>query len=145
MGLSDELLNPNKKAMVVADCCTMIDEQAKSKQGLSGLAVKTAYSAMKGIKPGFIAYAVEQLLPQCLTALDPIWSEGVQKGNPVGYLDATRSSTADALLSVTDERVKNAKSSIVRGSYNKLRGSAKTHVEEAVPHLARVIDKHTQV
>ncbi len=145
MGLSDDLLNPNKKAMVVADCCTMIDEQVKSTQGLSGLAVKTAYSAMKGIKPGFIAYAVEQLLPQCLTALDPIWSEGVQKGNPVGYLDASRDRTADALLGVTDARVKNAKSSIVRGSYKKLRGSAKSHVEDAVPHLARVIDKYTKV
>lgn len=144
MGLSDELLNPNKKAMVVADCCTMIDEQATSRQGLSGLAVKTAYSAMKGIKPGFIAYAVEQLLPQSLTALDPIWSEGVQKGDPVGYLDANRSRTADALLGVTDERVKNARSSIVRGSYKKLRGSAKSYVEDAVPHLARVIDKYTQ-
>ena len=94
MGLSNDLLNPNKKAMVVADCCTMIDEQATRKQGLSGLAVKTAYSAM---------------------------------------------------LSVTDERVKNARSSIVRGSYKKLRGSAKTHVEEAVPHLARVIDKYAKV
>jgi hypothetical protein len=145
MGLSDELLNPDKKAMVVADCCTMIDDQATSKQGLSGLAVKTAYSAMKGIKPGFIAYAVEQLLPQCLTALDPIWSEGVQKGNPVGYLDASRERTADALLGVTDARVKNARSAIVRGSYKKLRGSAKSHVEDAVPHLARVIDKHTKV
>ena len=144
MGLSDELLNPDKKAMVVADCCTMIDEQANSKQGLSGLAVKTAYGAMKRIRPGFIAHAVEQLLPQCLTALDPIWSEGVQKGNPVGYLDGCRSRTADALLGVTDARVKSARSPIVRGSYEKLRGSAKNHVEEAVPHLARVIDKYTK-
>ena len=144
MGLSDDLLNPNKKAMVVADCCTMIDEQATSKQGLSGLAVKTAYNAMKGIKPGFIAYVVEQLLPQSLTALDPLWSEGVLKGDPVKYLDSKRSNAADALLSVTDERVKNAKSPIVRGSYKKLRSSAKSHVEEAVPHFARVIHKYIE-
>lgn len=144
MGLSDDLLKPNKKAMVVADCCTMIDEQATSKQGLSGLAVKTAYSAMKGIKPGFIAYVVEQLLPQSLTALDPLWSEGVLKGDPVKYLDSKRSNAADALLSVTDERVKNAKSPIVRGSYKKLRSSAKNHVEEAVPHFARVIHKYIE-
>ena len=144
MGLSDDLLNPNKKAMVIVDCCTMIDEQATSKQGLSGLAVKTAYSAMKGIKPGYITHVVEQLLPQCLTALDPLWSEGVAKGDPVKYLDSQRSSAADALLSVTDERVKNARSSIVRGSYNKLRSSAKNHVEQAVPHFAKVIDKYIE-
>lgn len=145
MGLSDELLNSNKKTMFVADCCTMIDEQANSKQGLSGLTVKTAYSAMKGIKPGFIAHVVEQLLPQCLMALDTIWSEGVHKGDPVGYLNSKCSLTADALLSVTDERAKNAKSRIVRGSYKKLRGSAKIYVEEAVPHLARIISKHSKV
>ena len=144
MALSDGLNDPNKKNMVVADCCTMIDEQTASKQGLSGIAVKTAYRAMKGIKPGFIAYAVEQLLPQCFTAIDPIWSEGVQKGDPVEHLIANRSETADALLSVTDVRVKKAKSSLLRGSYDKLRGSAKTHVEEAVPQLARVIDKYTK-
>lgn len=144
MGLSDGLSNPNKKTMVVADCCTMIDEQVASKKGLSGIAVKTAYSAMKGIRPGFIAYAVEQLLPQCFTAIDPIWSEGVQKGDPVGHLVTSRSRTADALLSATDARVKKAKSSILRGSYEKLRGSAKSHVEEAVPNLARVIDKYTK-
>lgn len=145
MGLSDGLKNPNKKAMVVADCCIMLDEQVASKQGLSGIAVKTVYKAMKGIKPGFIDYAVEQLLPQCFTALDPIWSEGVQKGDPVGYLDVSRSRTADALLSVTDTRAKNAQNKILRGSYEKLRGSAKNHVEEAVPHLARIIDKYTKV
>ena len=144
MGLSDDLLNPDKKAMFVAECCTMIDQQATSLAGLSGLAVKTAYSAMKGIKPGFIAHVVEQLLPQCLTALDPLWSEGVLKGDPVKYLDLERSNAADALLGVTDLRVKDAKSPIVRGSYKKLRSRAKNHVEEAVPHFAKVIGKYTE-
>lgn len=144
MGLSDGLKNSNKKAMLVADCCTMLDEQVAAKQGLSGIAVKTVYRAMKGSRPGFIAYAVEQILPQCFTALDPIWSEGVQKGDPVGHLDVSRSRTADALLGVTDTRVKNVQSKLLRGSYEKLRGSAKSHVEEAVPHLARVIDNYTK-
>ena len=35
--------------------------------------------------------------------------------------------------------VKNAKSSLVRGTYEKLRGSAKKNVEEAVPRLARLL------
>jgi len=144
MGLSDGLLNPTKKAMVIDDCCNMIDRQLASKSGMSGMALKTTFAALKGVKPGYIPYVVEQILPQCLKALDPIWSEGVQKGDPVGHLIANSSNTADALLSVTDARAKNVKRQIVRSTYEKLRGSAKKHVEEAVPDLAKVIDKYTK-
>ncbi|MCX7594753.1 MAG: hypothetical protein N2235_13510 [Fischerella sp.] len=142
MGLSDELLNPNKRSMVVDDCCNMIEAQLASKSGISGMALKTAFAALKGIKPGYIPYVVDLLLPECFTALDPIWSEGVEKGDPVEHMIASRSRTADALLSVTDAKAKNVKRQIVRGTYEKLRSSAKQHVEEAVPDLAKVIDKH---
>ncbi|MBD2508617.1 hypothetical protein H6G91_15250 [Nostoc muscorum FACHB-395] len=145
MGLSEGLLNPTKKAMVVDECCNMIEVQLASKSGMSGIALKTAFAALKGVKPGYIPYVVEQILPQCLTAIDPIWSEGVQKGDPIGHLNANRSHTADALLGVTDARVKSAKRQIVRGTYEKLRGSAKKHVEEAIPDLAKVIDNYTKV
>jgi hypothetical protein len=144
MGLSDELLNSNKKNMIVDDCCTVIEAQLASKSGISGIALKTAFAALKGVKPGYIPYVVEQLLPQCFTALDPIWDEGVQKGDPVEHLVASRDRTADALLSVTDERVKQAKRPIVRGTYEKFRGSAKQHVQEAVPDFAKVIGKYAQ-
>ncbi|MEH1925427.1 DUF6918 family protein [Nostoc sp.] len=145
MGLSDGLLNPTKKAMVIEDCCNMIEGQLASKSGMSGIALKTAFAALKGIKPGYIPYVVEQILPQCFTALDPIWSKGIEKGDPIEYLSVNRSDTADALLSVTDARVKSAKRPIVRGTYEKLRGSAKRHVEEAVPDLANVINNYTKV
>ncbi|AFY46209.1 hypothetical protein Nos7524_0287 [Nostoc sp. PCC 7524] len=144
MALSDGLVDSHKRAMVVDDCCTMIDNQLAAKSGLSGMALKAAFAALKGVKPGYIPYVVEQLLPSCFTAIDPIWSEGIKNGDPVGHLAANRSRTADALLSITDERVKNTKRAIVRGTYEKLRGSAKQHVEEAVPDLAQVIDKYTK-
>ncbi|BAB74953.1 DUF6918 family protein [Anabaena sp. FACHB-709] len=144
MGLSDGLLNPEKKALVVEDCCNMIEAQLASKSGISGITLKTAFAALKGIKPGYIPHVVEQLLPQCFEALDPIWSEGVQKGDAVGHLVESRSRTADALLSITDARVKDSKRQIVRGTYERFRGSAKQHVEEAVPDFAKLIEKYTK-
>ncbi|MBD2364714.1 DUF6918 family protein [Anabaena sp. UHCC 0399] len=144
MGLSDGLLDANKKAMVVNDCCNMIESQLAAKSGISGIALRTAFAALKGVKPGYIPYVVEQLLPPCFSAIDPIWSEGMQQGDPVAHLVGSRSRTADALLSVTDTRVKNSSRSIVRGTYEKLRGSAKQHVEEAVPDLAKVIQDYTK-
>ncbi|KYC41929.1 hypothetical protein WA1_18095 [Scytonema hofmannii PCC 7110] len=144
MGLSDGLSNPNKKDMVVADCTKLLDEQVASMGGLSGLALKAGYAAVKGIAPSYCTEAIERLLPQSFTALDPIWNEGVQTGDPVGHLVQNRSRTAEALLSVTDGRIEKSDNTTVRGVYSKLRNSAKKHVEEAVPGLAKVIDNYTK-
>jgi hypothetical protein len=142
MGLSETLLDTSKKSQVIADCCTLVDEEVASKSGLSGLAVKAGYAAVKGIKPGFIAQVVEKLLPEFAAKLDPLWAEAVKGGNPTAHLNANRSRVADALLSVTDEKAKTSTSSVVRGTYEKLRGSAKKNVEDAVPRLAQLIQKH---
>jgi hypothetical protein len=142
MGLSEKIINSGQKDLIVQDCCTMIDAQLASKSGISGMALKAAFAALKGIQPGYIPHVIESLLPVCLTAIDPIWSEGVQQGEPVKYLAANRSRTADALLSVTDARVQYTKRQIVRGTYDKLRSSAKKNVEDAVPDLAQVIGKY---
>jgi hypothetical protein len=142
MGLGDVINDPTKKPAIVADCCTLIDEEVAARGGLSGLAVKAGYAAVKGIKPGFVKEVVEKLLPEFATQLDPLWDEGKKTGNAAGFLQANKSRVADALLSVTDERSKHAKSSVVRGTYEKLRGSAKKNVEEAVPRLARLLTKH---
>ncbi len=143
MGLSDNLLNPNNKPLIVQDCCEMIDAQVASKSGLSGMAIKTAFAALKGIKPNYIHGVVDSLLIPCLTAIDPLWDEGIAQGEPVEYLKANQSRTADALLAVTDTKVKNSKLQLVRGVYDKLRNSAKQHVEEAVPHFAQIIGKYS--
>ncbi len=142
MGLRDVLMGDAKKAAVVSDCCALIDEEVAAKGGLSGIAVKAGYAAVKGIKPGFIKDVVDKLMPEFCDALDPVWNEGVQKGNPEAHLLASRSRAADALLSVTDAKSKNAKSALVKSTYEKLRGSAKKHVEEAIPRLAKLIAKH---
>ncbi|HEY9671939.1 MAG TPA: hypothetical protein V6D11_10875 [Waterburya sp.] len=144
MGLSENLNDPNKKASVVADCVKLIDEQVKAKSGLGGMAWKAAYGAVKGVMPNYIEGAIERLLPEASAALDTIWSEGLQAGDPVSYLIQNRSRTADALLSITDVRIEKTNNGIVRGSYNQLRKSAKNDVEEAVPGLAQIINNHTK-
>lgn len=142
MSLVEAVNDPKKKPAVVADCVKLVDEEVASKSGLSGFAVKAGYAAAKGVKPGFIVEVVEKLLNDFAKQLDPIWEEGRGKGNAVGHMTSNKSRVADALLSVTDEKVKGSKSSMVRGTYEKLRGSAKKNVEEAVPRLAKLLEKH---
>ncbi len=98
MGLSEALTSPTKKAAVVADCCSLVDEEVRDKGGLSGLAVKAGYAAIKGVKPGFVAEVVDKLLPEFAANLDPIWQEGKAKGDAAAYLTSNKSRAADALL-----------------------------------------------
>jgi hypothetical protein len=142
MGLGDAINDPTKKSAVITDCCTLVDEEVAGKSGFSGLAVKAGYAAVKGVKPGFIAEVVTRLLKDFADKLDPLWEEGKAKGDPAGHFAANKSRVADALLSVTDEKAKSAKSAVVRGTYEKLRGSAKKNVEDAVPRLAKLLQKH---
>jgi len=141
---SDILNDPNKQAAVVADCLKLIDQQVNAKSGMGGMVWKTAYGAVNGVKPGYIEGAVDRLLPECLTALESMWSEGVQAGDPVAYLNQNSSRAADALLSITDARIEKTSNGIVRGSYKQLRGSAKSEVEAAVPGIAKIIAEHTK-
>jgi hypothetical protein len=61
----------------------------------------------------------------------------------VDHLCAQKSKVAEALLSVTDEKAQRADNALVATTYKKLRPSAKEHVEQAVPGLATLLDKHT--
>ncbi len=138
--LPDVLLNEAKKTEVIEDCCALIDAEVKDKGGLSGLAIKAGYSAVKGIKPGFIKQAVTDMLPEFAKALDPLFQEA--QGKPVADFFAQNSTrAADALLAITDARAAKSKSGVVKGTYDKLRGSAKKNVEAAIPRLGKMVEK----
>jgi hypothetical protein len=143
MGSLVELLNSEKKDAVVTDCCTLIDQEVADKGGLTGLAIKAGFGAVKGIKPGFIRTVVSDLLPEFARTLDPIYQEAKSQGKPIAaHLVANGGRAADALLSITDSKAGGAKSGVVKSTYDKLRPTAKKHVESAVPRLAKLIEKY---
>jgi hypothetical protein len=142
--LSEILTSDSKKSAVIDDCLALIDAEVADKGGLSGLAIKAGYGVVKGIKPGFVKHVVTDLLPEFATALDPLYQEALEKKRPVGeYFRENAGRAADAMLTVTDAKAKNAKSGAVKATYEKLRGSAKRNVEAAVPRLGKMIEKHS--
>jgi hypothetical protein len=141
--LPEVLTSDAKKQSVVDDCMHLIDDEVKDKGGLTGLAIKAGYSAVKGVKPGFVKNVVTDLLPDFAKALDPIYQEGQSKGQKAAaYFDANTGRVADALLGITDAKAARSSSSVVKGTYDKLRGSAKKNVEAAIPRLGKLIEKH---
>lgn len=145
MGLCDVLQDDETRRRLVADCTQLIDTQVSAKGGLSGLALKTTYGVVKGLGPTYVPGAVERILPDILSALDPLWQEGVQSGDPTQFLTQNPDRTADCLLSVTDSRIAQSNNGLVKTSYNKLRKSVKGDVEAAVPGLAQVLGNHVAV
>ena len=143
MGLSDILLNENNRETFVDDCVKLIDKQVAAAPGLGGLALKAAYSTVKGIRADYCAQVVDQLLPEISIALDPMWTEAVNNGNPVQYFAERKAEVADELLQISDKRVEKSTRGMVKGAYAKLRPSAKTYVENGVPDLAKIINKHS--
>ncbi|HXN33809.1 MAG TPA: hypothetical protein VN894_18195 [Polyangiaceae bacterium] len=141
--LTEALTEDSKKSAVVDDCMGLIDAEVADKGGLTGLAIKAGYKAVQGVKPGFVRQVVSDLLPEFARVLDPLYQEAKTQGRGVrDHFSANAARVADALLSITDEKAKRAKSAMVKGTYDKLRGSAKKNVEAAVPRLGAMIDKH---
>ncbi len=115
----------------------------KDKGGISGLAIKAGYGAVKGIKPGFVRGVVTDLLPEFAQALDPVWQDAKKDSKAVAAFFASNSGrVADALLAITDAKAQRAKSAVVKGTYEKLRGSAKKNVEAAAPRLGEMVQKY---
>lgn len=107
------------------------------------MAIKSAYKLVQGVSPGFIRHVVDHLLDDFLRAIDPVYQEAVQKGEAVGpYLLSRRGEVAEALLAVTDDRARNARRAMIKKTYEKLRPTAKKHVEAAAPRLAQLLERH---
>src|SRR5689334_15800243 len=141
--LAEALTDESKKQSVVRDCCELIDAEVKDKGGISGLAIKAGYGTVKGIKPGFVEKAVEDLLPEFAKALDPIYADAKsQNKNIASFFNESTSRVADALLSITDAKAARSKSGVAKSAYDKLRGTAKKNVEQAVPRLGKLIEKY---
>jgi len=142
--LTETLTAESRKNAVVDDSIALIDAEVSDKGGLTGLAIKAGYKTIQGFKPGFLRQVVIDLLPEFAQALEPMYEEAKTSGRSVReHFSSNASRVADALLSITDDKAKRSKSAMVKGTYEKLRGSAKRNVEAAVPRLSAMIEKHS--
>lgn len=144
MHLSLHLTAPDARPAVVADACTLLDHEVASASGLSGMAIRTAYRVLTGIRPGMVRGAVDGLLDPFADQLDPFYQQHLTTGAPLSdILTAQRTSMAEALLSITDDRAERTSQVTLRRAYQRVRGSARGYVEAAAPGIAALIDAHT--
>lgn len=145
--LNDILLNPATRPTVVTDLQALVGQEVSDKSGVSGAAVKLGYATVTKLRPGVVPAAVNKMLPQFAGALEPFYSDyKARAGTDFGaYLASRPDEASEALLSVTDDRAEYSSSDALKKAYAKLRPNARRNVEEALPRLGILIDKHAGV
>jgi hypothetical protein len=142
--LQEILLAPDTQPKVIADCCTMIDQEVAEKSGVSGTTVKLAYKTVNTFLPGHVRHMVESLLPDMVDKLEPYWADfSISGGSEFGdYLAKRGPEVSEALLSVTDARAAASSRPTVIKAYRSVRGSAVKNVEAALPHVGELVLKY---
>lgn len=142
--LSDALNDPNKRKRIVDDGVQVIEQEVASKRGFSGLAVKAGFKAVKALRPGIIGMALDHLLPEFAGQIDPFYEQW--KSSPNGslesYFKSRDAEIANALLSITDARSRNAQNRGMKKAYDKLRPQGLEHTKAAIPRLAGLVERH---
>ncbi len=146
MGTLGEILTADDvRRQVIDDCCQLIEDEVRSKRGVSGMAIKGGFKAFKKVKPGALPTAVHNLLDEFAAAVDPFYQEHLKSGKG-GSVARTilpqRGRVADALLAITDRRSQRFRGGLIKKTYQKLRPMAKRHTEDAIPGVCRLIDKY---
>lgn len=138
------LTEPARRPRVLDDCVEVLDAEVDSKSGLTGMAIKGAYAVVKAVKPGFVRIAFDDMLEDFSARLDPFFQQAHAASQPLpAYLSTRAGEAADALLGITDERAGRAKNTAVKKAYDKLRPTAKKHVEAAIPRVSQMIERNT--
>jgi hypothetical protein len=129
-----------KREPVIADCVNLIDSQVKQK----GFIIKGAYATIKTVKKGFIPEVVDSLLDDWLGKLQPHYDKwAANKSSSLSdYLVARQDDVAEDLLSVTDAKAEKTSHGTAKKMYGKMRDGAKRNVVEAIPDLAKLVEKH---
>jgi hypothetical protein len=135
------MLAPDTQPQVIADCCTLIDQQVAELSGVSGTAVKLAYKTINSILPGHVRFMVESLLPDMVAELEPYWGDFSTSGGAEfgDYLAKRGDEVAQSLLAVTDARAADSGRPVVIKAYGSVRGSAGKHIQAALPRVGELV------
>ena len=138
--LVEQLGNESRRPAVISDCVELIDAQVKQK----GFVIKGAYATIKAIKKKFVPEVVDSMLDEWLAKLQPHFDKwSASKASSLGdFLVARSDDVAEDLLSVTDARAEKTTHTTAKKMYLKMRDGAKRNVVEAIPDLAKMIEKH---
>lgn len=142
--LFDAAQDPVRRRRIVDDGVAVIDAEVDDKSGVTGLAVKAGFKVVKGVKPGIIPQAMNNLLDDFARKVDPFYDEFKASGQADlrTYFVRRGNEIAEALLAITDDRAARSDHRTLKSAYQKLRPQAVKHVVAAMPRVADLVRKH---
>lgn len=142
MTLRETLLDPTVRPEAVEALFRLAEAEVIAKKGMGGAVVKTAFAGAKKAGEGRLKGAINGLLPEIATILEPHHTAAA--GQPFGpYLahPARSDQVADQLLAVADAKAARVEGNPLGRVYSGLRKGAKGHVTAALPGLGETIDR----
>ena len=142
--LSSIIQDTAKLRAVVDDGVGVIEQEVASKRGFTGVAVKGAFKAVNKAKPGFVRGALHHLMPDFARKVDPFVTQWQATGTGTlsQFFSANDDAIANALLSITDDRARNAENRGVKKAYESLRPKGLEHTKAAMPRLGDLVSRH---
>jgi hypothetical protein len=134
-----ELLNtPERRPKVLLACQALVEDELSRAKGVSGIALRTAFSVIQAVDGDFIQKALDRLFDDFVNRLEPFWAKTtVERVEQDWKADAA--GVANALLGAADSKVERVQNQTVKKVYGKLRPKAAGYVQNAVPGLAEVV------
>lgn len=147
--LSAELTG-SKRDTVVRDLTEFADQTVSQQSGISGVAVKGAYSAVQKIRPDIVSRGINRLLPDVAEALQPHWNDYLSAGGGQAdtagtfgtFLDNRRDQVADSLLEIGDRTADRLDNPTLVKIYRGVRGRGEKILAANVAGIGQVVESH---
>jgi hypothetical protein len=132
-----------KRPLIIQDCEQMINQEVADKRGLTGVAVKAAFKAIRKFKPTIIPSALEDLVDEFAVQVEPFWQDCQSEGSTAEpYFVRRKDDIANALLQITDAKSERSPNRVLVKAYSSLRGKAIQHIGAAMPRFSRIVERH---
>ncbi len=139
MGIAHLLTDDAARRAFLEGGVRLVQDELDRKTGLSGMALRAGFRTLQAVRPDIVPAALEAMLPAFADAVGAEVDAALQGEGIVARFRARTGPIADALLAVTDARAARAANRTVAGAYQALRGTARSHVAEAVPGVGRLL------
>ena len=140
MSLSEQLTTPEKRGPVAADLARTLDAEVASKGGLTGAAIKTAYSGAK--KKVNVETKLNENLQQIVAVFDPYWEQFDGQGDFGQFLASRGDEVTGKILGIADSRAETTSNAQFKKLYSTFRSKAGEHIKAALPAVGSCLQRH---
>ena len=142
--LADILLAPQQRDALIADAASMVEQHIQQRGGLKGIGMKTGLSLLKAARPDILQRASARLLPDMITALEPLYTQFRNSGDGdfAVFLGRHADTATELLLGVADRKVASSQNAAAKSAYSKFRGGAGEELQTLLPRVAKLVSAY---